>query len=108
MPRRVADEMLEHRVQPAEKKSQRNDERHFRFPVCPFTKSNWDFMYAQRSSGAQHRLKNNFETAGLWLQFEQPGTADGKEAAHRVIKSSERLRKRRPRSRHDSSPYRPA
>jgi len=88
--------MLDHRVEPAEKKSQGNAERHFRFPVYAFTKDDGNFMYAQRSARAQHCLENNFETAGLRREFQQSGTTDGKETAHRIMKASERMRKRRP------------
>ena len=90
--------MFEHRVEPAEKKSQGNAERHFRFPIYAFTKDDRNFTYAQRSAGAQHCLENNFETAGLRREFQQLGTTDGKETAHGVVKASERMRKCRPRS----------
>src|SRR6266404_548378 len=61
----AADEMLEHRADPAEKKSQRNTERHFRFPAYAFAKNDWNFAYAQRATCAHHGLEHNFETAGL-------------------------------------------
>jgi len=79
--------MLEHRVQPVEKKSQRNAERHFRFPVYAFTKDDGNFAYAQRSAGAHHCLENNFETAGLRREFQQPRTTDGEEAAHGIVQA---------------------
>ena len=90
--------MLEHRVEPAEKKSQGNAERHFRFPMYAFTKGDRNFTYAQRSARAQHCLENNFETAGLRREFQQLGTTERKETAHGVVKASERMRKCRPRS----------
>src|SRR6266568_8025906 len=99
--------MLEHRVEPAEEKSQGNVERHFRFPARSFTKDDRNFTYAQRSARAQHCLENNFETAGLRREFQQSGTTNGKETAHRVVKASERVRKRCPRSRHGPPPCRP-
>ncbi len=90
--------MLEHRVEPAEKKSQGNAERHFRFPMYALSKDDGNLTDAQRSTRAQHCLENNFETAGLRREFQQPGTTDGKETAHGVMKTSERMGKRRPRS----------
>jgi hypothetical protein len=77
--------MFEHRVEPAEKKSQGNAERHFRFPVYAFTKDDRNFTYAQRSAGAQHCLEDNFETAGLRREFQQPRAIDRKEAAHGIV-----------------------
>src|ERR1043166_5027795 len=100
----AADEMLEHRAQPTEKKSHRNDERHFRFSVCPFTKDDGNFAYTQRSAGPHHCLENNFETAGLRFQFEQPGTADGKEAAHRIAQAGKRVSQYRSCSRYNPAP----
>ena len=90
--------MLDHRVEPAQKKSKCNAERHFRFPVYAFPKDDRNFTYAQRSAGAQQCLENNFETAGLRREFQQSGTTDGKETAHGVMNASQRMRKRRPRS----------
>jgi hypothetical protein len=62
--------MLEHRVEPAEKKSQGNAERHFRFPMYALSKDDGNFMDAQRSTRAQHCLENYFETAGLRREFQ--------------------------------------
>ena len=63
-----------------------------------FAKDDGNFTYAQRSTRAQTIVENNFETAGLRREFQQSGTTDGKETAHGVMKASERMRKRRPRS----------
>ncbi len=38
--------------------------------------------------GAHHRLEDNFETAGLRCQVQQPGTANSKEAAHRIVQAT--------------------
>ncbi len=53
--------MLDHRVEPAEKKSQGDAERHFRFPMYALTKDDGNLTYAQRSAAAQQCLENNFE-----------------------------------------------
>src|SRR4029453_5236840 len=100
--------MLNHRVQPAEKKSQRNAERHFRFPVYAFAKDDGNLTYAQRSPSAQHCFENNFEAASLWREFQQPGTTDGKEAAHRIVQVSEWIGERCPCSGHNPAPHWPA
>jgi hypothetical protein len=55
----------ERQVQPAKKKSQRNAEGHFRFPVPAFAKSDGNLTNAQRAATAHNRLENNFEPAGL-------------------------------------------
>jgi hypothetical protein len=62
--------MLEDGAEPVEKKSLRDAERHFRFPVYAFTKYDGNFAYAQRSTRAHHCLENNFETAGLRREFQ--------------------------------------
>src|SRR2546429_9305322 len=100
--------MLENRAQPAEKKSECNLQRHFRFSVYAFTKDDGNFAYAQRSAGAHHCLENNFETAGLRREFQQPRTTDRKEAAHGIVQASERIGKQRPCSRHSPAAYWPA
>ena len=74
--------MVKHRARPVEKKSQRDAERHFRSAPCTFAEYDRDFAYAQRSTGAHYGLENNFETARFRCQFQQLGTANGKEAAH--------------------------
>ena len=83
--------MLERRVEPAEKKSQGNAERHFRFPMYALSKNDGNLTDAQRSTRAQHGLENYFETAGLWREFQQSGMNDGKETAHGVMNTSERM-----------------
>src|SRR2546427_9291511 len=44
-------------------------------------------------------LENDFETARFGCQFQQTGTANGKEAAHRIMKTGERIGERRTCSR---------
>jgi hypothetical protein len=100
--------MLEHRAQPAEKESQRNAQRHLRFPAYAFAKDDGNLTCAQCSAGAHHCLENNFETAGLRREFQQPGPTDGKETAHRIVQASERVRQRRSRSRDNPAPCWPA
>jgi hypothetical protein len=58
--------ILKQRAQPAEEKSQRDAERHFRFSACAITKSDRNFLYAQRATAAYNRFENNFKTAGVW------------------------------------------
>src|SRR4029077_7578038 len=100
--------MLENRAQPAEKKSECNTQRHFRFPAYAFTKDDGNFAYAQRSAGAHHCLENNFEPAGWRDKSKQTRTTDRKEAAHRIVQASERIGKHCACSRHSPAPYWPA
>ncbi|HWH92172.1 MAG TPA: hypothetical protein VNV64_10300, partial [Candidatus Binatia bacterium] len=50
--------------EPAEKKSQGDAERHFRFPMYAFTKDDRNFTYAQRSAAAQQCFENNLKPMG--------------------------------------------
>ena len=102
------EEMMEHRAHPAEKKSQRNPKRHFRSSSYAFAEGNRDFAYAQCAIGTHNGLENDLETARFGCQFQQTGTANGKEAAHRIMKTGERIGERRTCSRHDPAPHRPA
>ena len=102
------DEMLDHGVQPVQKKSQCNAERHFGFPVHAFTKDDGDFAYAQGPAGAHHCLENNLEPAGLGREFQQSRTTDREEAAHGIVQASERIGEQRTCSRHNAPPYWPA
>jgi len=56
--------MPQHREQPSHKKSQRNDEGHFRFATDAITKSDGDFNHAQRATAPHYRLKPILKPAG--------------------------------------------
>src|SRR5947207_443992 len=57
-----------------------------------------------RCISAHHRLEDNFETAGLRCQVEQPGTANSKKAAHRIVQASQWIGEGGTCSGHDPPP----
>src|SRR5260370_7846981 len=67
--------MPQHREQPSHKKSQRNDEGHFRFATDAITKSDGDFNHAQRATAPHYRLKHNFEAPAAAMHIPVTGNA---------------------------------